>query len=85
MSNYQNNNRGEWKLARQENRQHAAERCIAQCKKMLAEIPDRTRTLITCPGRCADYKLSKHFAHTLECSKCGDTVEATVSERILSQ
>lgn len=85
MSDYQNNNRGDWKLARQENRHHAAGRCIDQCKAMLAEVPDTVKRELSCPGKCTDYKPSKLFAHTLECSKCGDMVEDTVSDRILSQ
>lgn len=72
MSDYQNN-------------QDSVTNTIAKIKAMLAEVPDRVRRELTCPGKCTDYKPSKHFAHTLECSKCGDTVEDTISDRILSQ
>lgn len=54
---------------------------IAGIKAMLAEVPDRVIVKLTCEGDCK-YKVSKHFANTLECVGCSDLVELSIYERI---
>ena len=62
--------------ARKEATAKAGEKAIAECLAMLADTPDpKVPSKTPCEH---DYQPSKHFARSLQCTKCTNLMEAPV-------